>query len=76
MQANRTGQPTTGTGNLASRTGGGLTVVLHWDQHDRSIAVSVQDLGQGNELTFLAEPHRAREAFEHPFAYAAAHELS
>jgi hypothetical protein len=61
---------------LASRTGGGFEVVLYWDQRDRSVAVSVRDLGQGNELTFQAEPHRARDAFEHPFAYAAARGLS
>lgn len=57
---------------LDSRTNDGLNVRLLWDPADGRVAVEVTDSKRGEELRFeVHQRERAREAFEHPFSYAA-----
>lgn len=57
---------------LDSRTNDGLEVRLLWDPDDGRVAVAVTDWKTGDELGFeVHERERAREAFQHPFSYAA-----
>jgi hypothetical protein len=57
---------------LAQRTAGGVEVTLLWNRHDNSLIVSMWNPAQGAYLQFDAEPHTARDAFNHPYPYAAA----
>lgn len=57
---------------LDSRTNDGLEIRLLWDPADDRLAVAVADSKSGDEFGFeVSERERAREAFEHPFSYAA-----
>ena len=57
---------------LDSRTNDGLEIRLLWDPDDGRVAVAVADSRTGDEFGFeVHDRERAREAFQHPFAYAA-----
>lgn len=57
---------------LDNRTNDGLEVRLLWDPGDGRVAVAVADSKTGDEFGFeVHERERAREAFKHPFSYAA-----
>jgi hypothetical protein len=57
---------------LDSRTGDGLEIRLLWHPEDGRVAVAVADSKTGEEFGFeVHERTRAREAFKHPFSYAA-----
>jgi hypothetical protein len=56
---------------LDRRTAGGVEVVLLWSRLDNSVIVSVSN-SRGMRLQFAAEPDTARDAFNHPYPYAAA----
>jgi hypothetical protein len=56
---------------LDRRTNDGIDVRLLWHPEDGRIAVAVADSKKGTAFDFeVREPHRARHAFQHPFAYA------
>ena len=57
---------------LASRASNGIEVSLFWSRHDNRVTVEVFDeqLGEGFELDVDAAD--ALDAFNHPYAYAAA----
>jgi len=67
---------------LDSRESDGLEITLVWYAAEDAIAVKVLDTRTGERLEFPVDASRARDAFDHPFAYAAvlspelAHELS
>lgn len=57
---------------LDSRTNDGLEIRLLWDPADGRVAVGVADSRTGDEFGFeVHDRRRAREAFKHPFSYAA-----
>jgi len=56
---------------LDRRSNDGIDVRLLWHPDDGRIAVAVTDSKKGKACDFeVREPHRARHAFQHPFAYA------
>jgi len=56
---------------LDRRSNDGIDVRLLWHPDDGRIAVAVTDSKKGKAFDFdVREPHRARHAFQHPFAYA------
>jgi hypothetical protein len=56
---------------LDYREGDGLEVTLAWYPEDDAIAVKVLDTRTGERFEFPVDPASARDAFDHPFAYAA-----
>ena len=57
---------------LDSRTNDGLEIRLLWDPGEGRVAVAVADSKSGDKFGFeIHERDRAREAFDHPFSYAA-----
>jgi hypothetical protein len=56
---------------LDYREGDGLEVTLVWYREDDGIAVKVLDTRTGERFEFHVDPASARDAFQHPFAYAA-----
>jgi hypothetical protein len=56
---------------LDYREGDGLEVTLVWYPEDDGIAVKVLDTRTGERFEFPVDPASARDAFQHPFAYAA-----
>ena len=74
--------PTDMARELDSRESDGLEITLVWYPAEDAIAVKVLDTRTGERLEFPVDAARARDAFAHPFAYAAvlspelAHELS
>jgi hypothetical protein len=56
---------------LDYREGDGLEVTLAWYPEDDAIAVKVLDTRTGERFEFPVDPASARDAFQHPFAYAA-----
>jgi hypothetical protein len=56
---------------LDYREGDGLEVTLVWYPADDAIAVKVLDTRTGERFEFPVDPASARDAFDHPFAYAA-----
>jgi hypothetical protein len=56
---------------LDYREGDGLEVTLAWYPKDDAIAVKVLDTRTGERFEFPVDPASARDAFDHPFAYAA-----
>ena len=57
---------------LDSRTNDGIDVRLLWDPDDGRVAIAVADSKSGERFGFeVSERERAREAFQHPFSYAA-----
>jgi hypothetical protein len=61
---------------LDYREGDGLEVALVWYPDRDEIAVKVLDTRTGERFEIPVDPTSARDAFEHPFAYAVVeHEL-
>ncbi len=58
---------------LARREQGPVEVALFWDRAASMATVVVWNWSSGTCLQLNAEPARARYAFTHPYAYAAAH---
>lgn len=59
------------TRELDYREGDGLEVSLVWYPAEDGIAVKVLDTRTGERFEIPVDPASARDAFEHPFAYAA-----
>ena len=51
--------------------GDGVAVTLSWECAENRIIVTVVDAGSGESFELTVEDASARDAFEHPFAYAA-----
>jgi hypothetical protein len=63
--------PTDMARELDSRESDGLEITLVWYPAEDAIAVKVLDTRTGERLEFPVDAARARDAFAHPFAYAA-----
>ena len=57
---------------LAHRTTNGIDVTMLWTESTNTVAVAVIDTHSGEELEFEVDGSRALDAFNHPYAYAAA----
>jgi hypothetical protein len=57
---------------LAHRTSDGIEVTLLWSQATNRIAIAVLDTRSGEALEFEVDGGAALDAFNHPYAYAAA----
>ena len=57
---------------LAYRLNDGIEVSLLWDTRTNHLIVRVGDQKAGDSFRFVVESDRALDAFEHPYAYAAA----
>ena len=62
---------TPNTRELASRESNGIYVLLLWHRREDALTVSVEDDRLGDRFQLAVAPHRALDAFYHPFAYAA-----
>lgn len=56
---------------LDFRAGDGVEVRLLWSPDDDSLRVAVTDLARGETFEVPVGAEEARDAFEHPYAYAA-----
>lgn len=56
---------------LAVRSNDGVNVRLLWDPREDAVTVSVKDARDGQNFAVAVARDRARDAFHHPFAYAA-----
>ena len=56
---------------LDRREGDGMLVSLLWRRARNVVSVAVHDGRTGLEFELEVPPHRALDAFNHPFAYAA-----
>jgi len=63
--------PTDMARELDSRESDGLEITLVWYPAEDAIAVKVLDTRTGERFEFPVDASRARDAFDHPFAYAA-----
>jgi len=63
--------PTDMARELDSRESDGLEITLVWYPAEDAIAVKVLDTRTGERFEFPVDASRARDAFNHPFAYAA-----
>jgi hypothetical protein len=54
---------------LATRTGDGLEVALHWNRGSGAVWVDVRHVATGESVTIDADPASALEVYYHPFAY-------
>jgi hypothetical protein len=59
------------TRELAARESDGIQVLLLWHPREDAITVAVEDDRRGDRFQLAVAPHRALDAFYHPFAYAA-----
>jgi hypothetical protein len=57
---------------LARRQQGPIEVTLYWDRDAARATVVVWNWASGGCLQLNTEPRRAKYAFTHPYAYAAA----
>jgi hypothetical protein len=57
---------------LAHRTGNGIDVTLFWTKSTNTVTIAALDSHSGEELEFEVDGCRALDAFNHPYAYAAA----
>lgn len=57
---------------LDARSGDGLDIRLLWNPADDALTVTVADARSEEFLVLAVAPQAALEAFNHPFAYAAA----
>src|SRR5947209_17560184 len=57
---------------LAQRTGDGIEVTLLWTESTNSVTLAVIDSHSAEELEFEVDAGCALDAFNHPYAYAAA----
>ena len=56
---------------LDVRSNDGLEVALLWQPETNRITVSVYDSKSGDDFDIDVDPAEARDAFHHPYAYAA-----
>jgi len=56
---------------LDRREGDGIEVSLLWRKDGNVVSVAVHDDRTGDNFELVVPPDRARDAFAHPFAYAA-----
>jgi hypothetical protein len=63
-----------GIRELAERTSNGTLIRLYWRQGTRDLWVEVWDPELDVTIQIPADPKRALETFQHPYAYAAAHD--
>jgi hypothetical protein len=56
---------------LAHRAGDGIEVVLFWHELTNELTVCLSDERTGAYFELAADPDRALDVFEHPYAYAA-----
>lgn len=61
------------TKELDARNGDGIDVRLFWNADTETVSVSVFDASHEQRFELPVEPADARDAFNHPFAYAAYH---
>jgi hypothetical protein len=54
---------------LDSRQGDGLEVSLYWNRRSGRVWVDVCHVHSGESFTVDADPARALEVFQHPFAF-------
>jgi hypothetical protein len=57
---------------LAHRTSDGIDVTLFWNKPSRRVTIAVLDTRSYDALEFDVEGSDALDAFNHPYAYAAA----
>ena len=57
---------------LAHRVANGIEVTLLWTKSTDRVTLAVVDTHSGEELEFEVDGSRAFDAFNHPYAYAAA----
>ena len=57
---------------LAHRTSDGIEVTLFWIQPANRVTIAVLDTRSDEALEFDVDGHAALDAFNHPYAYAAA----
>ncbi|MGN6869271.1 MAG: hypothetical protein ACTHMY_12795 [Solirubrobacteraceae bacterium] len=57
---------------LAHRTGNGIDVTLLWSKSTNTVTIAVLDSHSADELEFDVDGSHALDAFNHPYAYAAA----
>jgi hypothetical protein len=62
----------TGRRELAHRTSDGIEVTLFWSKPSNLVTVAVLDARSDEALEFDVEGAAALDAFNHPYAYAAA----
>jgi hypothetical protein len=55
---------------LAQRTTGPVEITLYWDAGGDEVMVELIDRGGGASFQIFVPPHRALDAFHHPYAYA------
>jgi hypothetical protein len=60
---------------LAERTSSGTLIRLYWLQGTRELWVEIWERELDVTIEIPADPERALEAFNHPYAYAAAHSV-
>ena len=58
---------------LAQRTSDGIEVTLFWSRPGNRITIAVVDTRSDEALEFEVDGTAALDAFNHPYAYAAAH---
>lgn len=63
-------ESTTNCAELDHRESDGVAVTLSWDCAANRVVVSVVDAGSGESFELTVEDANARDAREHPFAYA------
>ncbi len=63
--------PASQTRELAARDNDGVHVQLLWHPDANALTVLVEDARDGDRFQIAVAPERARDAFYHPFAYAA-----
>jgi hypothetical protein len=56
---------------LDRREGDGIVVSLLWRKTLNIVSIELRDERIGEELEFVVPPDRARDAFHHPYVYAA-----
>jgi hypothetical protein len=64
-----------GIRELAERTSNGTLIRLVWREETRDLWVEVWEPELDVTIKIPADPDRALEAFHHPYAYAAAHDV-
>lgn len=64
-------ETTTSRLELDYREGDGIAVTLSWDCAANRVVVSVLHAATNESFELTVEDANARDAFEHPFAYAA-----
>lgn len=60
---------------LAQRTSDGIEVTLLWTESTNLVTIAVVDMRSAEELEFEVDGSLALDAFNHPYAYAAAHRV-